>query len=141
MSNPFFGQRQLQAFLCIVLGATGGSAALAQDLSRSTGPQLFRQYCASCHGPGGEGNGPVASFFRLAPPDLTLIASRSGGMFPAERMHRIVDGRESVAPHGHREMPVWGLQFSMATGQQATADAAVTRLVEHLRSIQKAPVR
>lgn len=141
MNNPSFRKRQLQAFLCILLGATGASSALAQDLSRSTGPQLFRQHCASCHGPGGEGNGPVAPFFRLAPPDLTLIARRSGGMFPAERVYRIVDGREFVAPHGHRDMPVWGLQFSMATGQQPTADAAITRLVEHLRSIQKAPVR
>jgi mono/diheme cytochrome c family protein len=123
-----------------VVAAAVPPVAHAQDLSAYSGAQLFRRFCASCHGASGEGNGPVAPFFKLLPPDLTQISRRSGGSFPTERIRRIVDGRESPAPHGAREMPVWGLEFTMTSEQpqaQAIADASITRLVEYLRSIQK----
>lgn len=138
-------RRRRSGLFCAALVIAGASAASAADLSRSTGPQLFRTYCESCHGRGGEGDGPVAPFFKLQPPDLTLIARRSGGTFPAERVRRIVDGRESLAPHGAREMPVWGLLFGMSSDDPAQGEAvgqqAITRLVEYLRSIQKPATR
>lgn len=114
--------------------------AHAQDLSAYSGAQLFQRFCASCHGTNGEGDGPVAPFFKLLPPDLTQISRRSGGSFPADRVRRIIDGRENSLPHGTREMPVWGLEFAMILAQpdtRAVADASIARLVEHLRSIQK----
>jgi mono/diheme cytochrome c family protein len=115
----------------------------AQEPSPTTGAQLFRYYCASCHGRSGEGDGPVAPFFKLRPPDLTEITRRSGGTYPAERVRRIIDGREMLSPHGAREMPVWGFVFAMdvddvAVGR-AKAETSIARLVEHLRSIQKPP--
>ena len=82
-------------------------AAPAEDLASYTAPQLFQRFCASCHGREGQGDGPVAPFFKLTPPDLTGLSRRSGGNFPAERVRRIVDGREVVTPHGARQMPVW----------------------------------
>lgn len=125
----------------LLLAVTGMSAAVAEDLSTSSGAQLFQRFCASCHGKTGEGDGPVAPFFKLSPPDLTQISRRSGGSFPAERMRRIIDGREAPPPHGVREMPVWGLEFAMTAAQpaegRAAAEASITRLVEHLRSIQR----
>jgi mono/diheme cytochrome c family protein len=124
-----------------LLALAGISTAFAEDLSTSTGAQLFKRYCASCHGNGGQGDGPVAPFFKLLPPDLTGLSRRSGGTFPTERVRRIIDGRENPLPHGAREMPVWGLLFQMTTTDPAEAKAAtetsITRLVEHLRSIQK----
>jgi mono/diheme cytochrome c family protein len=127
---------------CVALSALSVTAlpAYTQDLSMYSGAQLFRRFCASCHGAKGEGDGPVAPFFKLMPPDLTQISRRSSGSFPAERVRRIIDGRERVLPHGAREMPVWGLELAMASTQpnaQAAADAGIARLVEHLRSIQK----
>lgn len=135
----------LRTMLCVALGLSSASAAFTEELSASNGAQLFRQYCASCHGRNAEGNGPVAPFFRLLPPDLTRIALRSGGTFPAERIRRIIDGREVVIPHGAREMPVWGMQFAMTKDDpaagKAAAEATIARLVEYLQSIQKAPPR
>jgi mono/diheme cytochrome c family protein len=132
---------RLRGLLCIVLACAWTAAMPAEDLSTSSGAQLYRQYCASCHGKGGEGDGAVAPFFGLKPLDLTLINRRSGGTFPTERVRRIVDGREVPAPHGTREMPVWGMQFGMTEGKPADAEAAaraaIDRLVEYLRSIQK----
>ena len=123
-----------------LLAIVGSSAARADDLSSYSGPQLFARYCASCHGALGEGDGPVAPFFKLAPPDLRRIAARHGGRFPEDQVRAIVDGRANLAPHGERQMPVWGLEFLFAEGTtpegQARAREHITRLVEYLRSIQ-----
>jgi mono/diheme cytochrome c family protein len=127
--------------LALLLALAGTSGAIAEDLSTSSGKQLFHSYCASCHGKEGQGDGPVAPFFKLLPPDLTGLSKRGGGTFPAERVRRIIDGRESTPPHGAREMPVWGLVFQMnATGPadtKATAESSIARLVDYLRTIQK----
>lgn len=116
-------------------------AAQAEDLSSYTAPQLFQRFCASCHGREGKGDGPVAPFFKLAPPDLTGLSRRSGGTFPSERVRRIVDGREVVSPHGARQMPVWGLELAMAAGDSAQgrqqAEKSIAMLVEYLKTIQK----
>jgi mono/diheme cytochrome c family protein len=116
------------------------SAARAEDLVQYSGAQLFQRFCASCHGIRGEGNGPVAPFFKLLPPDLTRLARRNKGDFPADKIYSIIDGRSHILPHGSREMPIWGLQFSTAEDnpdkQEAQTTLIISRLVEHLRSIQ-----
>jgi mono/diheme cytochrome c family protein len=116
-------------------------SAVAEDLSTYTAPQLFQRFCASCHGREGKGDGPVAPFFKLAPPDLTGLSRRSGGNFPTERVRRIVDGREVVSPHGARQMPVWGLELAMAAGDTSQgrqqAEKSIAMLVDYLKTIQK----
>jgi hypothetical protein len=88
----------------------------------------------------------VAQFLNIAAPDLTRIAKRSGGSYPADRVRRIIDGRETIRPHGPREMPVWGWEFFYEAGglrQEDThearrqSDQIIERLVEYLRSLQK----
>ena len=121
--------------------ATLPLAAPSEDLSSYTAPQLFQRFCASCHGREGKGDGPVAPFFKLAPPDLTGLARRSGGKFPDERVQRIIDGREVVTPHGARQMPVWGLELAMAAGDtpqgRQQAEKSIAMLVDYLKTIQK----
>lgn len=48
------------------------SSAWAQDVARYTGPNLYKAYCASCHGISGAGDGPVASSLNVEVPDLSL---------------------------------------------------------------------
>jgi mono/diheme cytochrome c family protein len=131
------------ALLTCLVAASGASAARAEDLSTSSGEQLFQRYCASCHGRGGAGDGPVAPFFKLLPPDLTGMSRRSGGKFPAARARQIIDGRERILPHGARQMPVWGQEFELTADEpvaaRAASEAAITKLVEYLQSIQKLP--
>jgi mono/diheme cytochrome c family protein len=131
----------LRKLLVLLLAATFlAPVAVAEDLSTYSGEELFGRFCASCHGLKGEGEGPVAPFFRVAPPDLTEIARRHGGEFPYERVREIIDGRKILAPHGWREMPVWGREFITAEGDtpegRARADALINRLVDYLRSLQ-----
>jgi len=113
----------------------------AEELQAYSGAQLYQRFCSSCHGRQGLGDGPVAPFFRLAVPDITRLAKRQGGAFPAEDVRRIIDGRTVKAPHGSRQMPVWGWELRAAdTGEarsQEVADQMVARLVEYLRSLQK----
>jgi hypothetical protein len=80
----------------------------------------------------------MADSLRVRPPDLTLIARRSGGRFPADVVRRIVDGRSPVKGHGGPEMPVWGDAFRSSSDAYSDAKVAekIGALVEYLRSIQ-----
>jgi mono/diheme cytochrome c family protein len=104
------------------------------------GAEIFRAHCSSCHGASGLGNGPLAAQMRSRPPDLTKYTMRNGGVFPSERVGRIIDGRD-VPSHGDREMPVWGDAFRRATrdGSDEAARARVRALVRFLQSIQERP--
>jgi mono/diheme cytochrome c family protein len=104
--------------------------------SRRSGADLFRTYCASCHGENANGSGPLAGQLRRSPPDLTHYAERNGRAFPSERLRRIIDGRD-VAAHGDRTMPVWGDVFRRELGLGGDSAASrIEALVEFLRSIQ-----
>lgn len=122
------------------LGLLAGSAA-AQPFADYSGSQLYQRFCASCHGAGGFGDGPVAVSFKTMMPDLTGLQRRSRGRFPEDRVRRIIDGRQMFPAHGSREMPVWGHEFAAGQGadQAAQAEAArmVDRLVQYLHSIQR----
>ena len=101
------------------------------------GNQLFRTYCASCHGTTARGNGPLAESLRHIPPDLTTYTARNGGVFPSERLRRIVDGRD-VPTHGDREMPVWGDAFKTMRGgsSEAAIAARIVAILKYLEGIQ-----
>jgi hypothetical protein len=113
-----------------------------RDVMQMSGLEMYESFCASCHGAGGEGDGPVAPLIKIHVPDLTRIAQRDGGEFPAEDVRRTIDGRFDRPAHGPRDMPVWGWQF-YGSGtpddpvERARVDALIDRLVQYVRSIQK----
>ena len=103
-----------------------------------SGATLFRTYCASCHGADARGAGPMADHLRRLPPNLTSFALRNGGVFPSERLRRIIDGRD-IPAHGSFEMPVWGDAFRR-TREGLSEEAAAARIdaiVRHLAAIQE----
>ena len=83
-----------------------GSNALAQS-APDYGKTEYESNCASCHGLGGKGDGPLSESFRTKPADLTTLAKRNDGVFPSQRVYEIIDGRQEVKAHGPRTMPVW----------------------------------
>lgn len=103
-----------------------------------SGAVLFRTYCASCHGTDARGAGPMTAQLRRLPPSLTSFAVRNGGMFPAERVRRIIDGRD-IASHGTTEMPVWGDAFRRTREglSEKAAAARIDAIVRYLESIQE----
>ena len=115
----------------------GPAAGVAPPVGPPDGAQLFRTYCAACHGPAGTGGGTAALAMKVTPPDLTRIAARNKGVFPAERMRQIVLGR-GVAAHGERNMPLWGDVFSRkVTGD--SPDALVDALIRYVDALQRRP--
>jgi len=113
----------------------------SRDLVLEMGRADFLRHCAACHGESGRGDGPVAASLRVPPADLTRIAARRAGSFPAAELTEIVDGRRAVAAHGLREMPVWGVVFSTrvheTSSEEEVARGRLLVLVEYLRSIQR----
>jgi mono/diheme cytochrome c family protein len=106
------------------------------------GGDLYLRHCASCHGIDGRGGGPVGASLKRPPTDLTSLAARAGGFDEAAVMSAI-DGRRTVAEHGSREMPVWGVVFEQQqTGQPFQVYAGLQQsraLTDYLRSIQGKP--
>lgn len=128
--------------IAVILLVLASASARAQDFSGYSGVQLYQRFCSSCHGRGARGDGPVARSFRIEVPDLTLIARRHGGSFPVEQIHKIIDGRTTLPPHGSRDMPVWGFEFYVQNQNAGLVDPQhrteelIARLTEYLRTLQ-----
>ena len=101
------------------------------------GRSLFTFYCASCHGRDARGRGPMAGALKIAPPDLTLLSRKYGGVFPSAILISLLrDGDQSwVISHGSPEMPVWGPVLQRSTDREL-AEVRLQSLVSYLRSIQ-----
>lgn len=105
------------------------------------GKQLYLQYCASCHGTDGRGDGPAAAALKTPPTDLTTIAQRNGGKFDERQLMASIDGERFVAAHGSREMPVWGQVFDEELKSSRHAERVrllrAQVLVDYLRTLQR----
>lgn len=108
---------------------------------RVTGGEVYRTYCATCHGPTGRGDGPLASSMKRPPTDLTEIAKRNGAEYPSELVFRTIDGRTPVRGHGGPDMPVWGDAFARSRdgGDAAAVKERIDSLVEFIRTLQVKP--
>ena len=136
----------LSAVACAALWAAGAcdrnETAPAPDTGlAASGAQLYGQYCASCHGTSGTGDGPGAASLATPPADLTTLSQRAGGQFDEGAVMAKIDGREEVAAHGSREMPVWGAIFEGdVPGQTRAFHLALLQtraLTEYVASIQE----
>jgi len=107
----------------------------------------FAANCSGCHGADARGDGHFREFLNRTPPDLTGLALKNGGVFPAQRVMQSIDGRQTVAGHGRAgEMPIWGAAYATQTkGDPSTAglppEAAarmkIALLVDYLHRIQR----
>ncbi len=111
---------------------------LSQQVVRErTGEGLWRAHCASCHGMDGKGGGPAAKALKKTPPDLTTLAQRNKGKFPAEQVEQTILGDPRLDVHGTREMPVWGPAFSELEGDRDLSRVRVRNLSDHIAKLQR----
>lgn len=96
---------------------------------------MFENYCATCHGRTGVGDGPAAKALAKAPADLTKLSERNKGTFPEVRVKRYIEGLDEVAAHGTRDMPMWGPLFRSL--ERDTAVLRVQALSDYLKAMQK----
>jgi mono/diheme cytochrome c family protein len=100
-----------------------------------SGAQLYKNYCAACHGVEGKGDGQVARFLKGPPADLTALAQRNNGRYPADRVAATLRNGTDGGVHGTSDMPIWGPVF-----QSRGKDVAQTRirdLTKFVESLQQ----
>ena len=100
-----------------------------------SGKDLYREFCAVCHGMAAKGDGPAAGALKTPPPDLTRISAQNGGKFPETKVQHIINGEADVLSHGSQDMPVWGNIFRHM-GASDLGSVRVYNLVKYLEEIQ-----
>lgn len=125
----------LAAALPLVLAS--GATLAAGEVSEMQREDFFA-YCASCHGPSGHGDGPVAVELKKRPADLTQLAKNNNGNFPYTRVRAVIDGRgQALGIHGPAEMPVWGERFRQEGKNDTQVRGKILNIVDYLVSIQE----
>ncbi|MEL6684381.1 MAG: cytochrome c [Pseudomonadota bacterium] len=123
----------------IFLTALSLTACVEEPLDGRT---AYLDNCASCHGTTGKGDGPAARGLAVAPPDLTTIAARNGGVFPTNQVMSTIDGLDRGA-HFSAAMPEFGagdLGETVIVESQGLGTPVPMKLLvltEYLESIQQ----
>jgi mono/diheme cytochrome c family protein len=105
--------------------------------SPANGKQMFNNYCASCHGLEGKGNGPVAPTLKMPPADLTALSKNNHGVFPEEHVISVLQYGTAVPSHGTADMPIWGpVLGKMEKPSPQVQKLRVSNLVRYLETLQ-----
>jgi mono/diheme cytochrome c family protein len=132
-------------FLCSLIVVLVSTLSLAQTVKKTPAPytnpasgsEMFKAYCASCHGVDGKGNGPAASAMKAPLPDLTQLSKKNGGTYPANHVAAIISGDANSPAHGSAEMPVWGPVFMrVSQSHQGQVQQRIHNLTTHIESLQ-----
>jgi mono/diheme cytochrome c family protein len=143
MRNNAFIFTRFNIALTLLVGAIAIGRDVAQGQqpggspSAVNGKAMFETYCTACHGKEGKGDGPAAAALKTKPADLTGLSARNGGTFPTDKVRRFIEGRETVAGHGTREMPIWGGLFTGLDRDSDMARLRIANLSDYLKTIQK----
>jgi mono/diheme cytochrome c family protein len=148
LGGAFMRVRMLSSAIVVIILLSAGFVVAQQQsnvtinrvsappTSASSGKEMYESYCASCHGPAGEGNGPAAPALRVQPTDLAALAKHNGGKFPADHVATVLSGG-GVTAHGSADMPVWGPVFrKLSLGSQAEVQLRIANLTKYLESLQ-----
>jgi len=119
----------------LTLTATEIKKTRMQPTSPVSGEQMYKAYCASCHGVTGKGDGPAAPALKKMPTDLTLLAKKNGGKFSEIQVYHSIQGDANLPSHGSADMPVWGTLFSL--NNQSDAANVKLRLANLTKYIEK----
>ena len=127
----------------VLFVANGVNAGSNDLIPNSKAKADYVNYCASCHGVGGTGNGPMASELKAKPTDLTLLAKNNGGNFPFLKLRKVIDGSYttgSLRAHSSNEMPIWGDAFrreeQLGGNSYTTTQARIMNILDYISMIQ-----
>ena len=125
-------------FIAAVRFAVGTALCLAAGgaVADGSGKEMFERHCALCHGLDGTGSGSLAGAMKLVPADLTRLAAKNNGEFPANKVADVVRNGGAVLGHGSTAMPAWGNYFA-EKGQPKVAKERIAELARYLKSLQQ----
>ena len=106
---------------------------------RTSGAQMWKDYCAACHGESGTGNGPAAETLKTPPPDLSLIAKQNNGKFPSGHFASVLKFGSGGHGHGTSDMPTWGPLFRSVEpdNPEGMTHLRIRNLTEYVESLQQ----
>jgi mono/diheme cytochrome c family protein len=108
-----------------------------ENVSPASGEEMFKSYCAACHGKDAKGAGPATADLKSTPPDLTTLAKRHDGKFPADYVSNVLRNGVKAPAHGSSDMPVWGPLFAaVSRHDEALVNMRISNLVHYLESLQ-----
>jgi mono/diheme cytochrome c family protein len=137
------------AGVCLGVFLLGSGSGLAQTTEKkiekvpmvqsdpSSGPQMYKDYCAVCHGADGKGGGPAASALKTPPPDLTTMAKRYGEKSAALKVDATLRFGAGNKTHGTADIPVWGPLFSATDKSQTAVAMRISNLSKYVESLQQ----
>jgi mono/diheme cytochrome c family protein len=132
---------------CTLLFSAAGFSATAQAQGKKSarlegsnpvsGLQLYKRYCAVCHGNDLKGNGPISPEFKNPPSDLTTLAQRHDGKFPDEYVQEVLRSGVKKPAHGDTEMPIWGPLFASIAGTDSElVSIRIVNLTNYIKTMQ-----
>ncbi|MGB9435636.1 MAG: c-type cytochrome [Candidatus Acidiferrum sp.] len=127
--------------LCLAQDKTDQKPTVKQtpikQTSAASGKDMFTQYCAPCHGIDGKGNGPAASAMKSQPTDLTQLARKHDGNYPANSVASVLKFGGGPGAHGSAEMPVWGpLLQSLDKFHDTVVQQRISNIVSYIETLQ-----
>ena len=142
MTNRYRVLMIVLVLLAVALTCAGGIRDVDQNQLPATyippGKQLYKDYCAACHGSDGKGHGPAAASLTKQPSDLTTLAKRNGGTFPTEYVTNVLRFGPGFSVHGSSDMPVWGPIFQYIEHyNEAAVRQRIKNLCDFLESTQE----
>jgi len=131
----------LLAFSGFAVAQTKSETAIKKAPVKTTSPgsgkEMFKSYCAVCHGADGKGDGPAAAELKQKPADLTILAKTHGGTFPDAYVASVLRFGVKAPTHGSSDMPVWGPLFSSVSGHDAAqVQMRINNLTSYIKSLQ-----
>jgi mono/diheme cytochrome c family protein len=108
-----------------ILGLVFVVQSLAYGADGNQGKEMYVQYCSSCHGQDGRGDGSVSAFLKVKVPDLTILKKNNKGIYPLDQVILAIDGRRKLRSHGDPKMPVWGESFSREVKDPKSGEVSV----------------
>ena len=103
----------------------------------TSGKLMYGNYCASCHGVTGRGNGAKAAALKTPPADLTVLSKNHGGKFPAAHIATVLQFGVEFPSHGTVEMPVWGpVLGKMDQANPQDRQLRISNLTQYLETMQ-----
>jgi mono/diheme cytochrome c family protein len=103
----------------------------------ASGKEMFDAYCASCHGTDAKGDGPAAPALKMPTTNLTSLAVKNGGVYPAAHVAAVIQGDAMMPAHGSKDMPVWGPIFMSIGGHSAAGvQLRIRNLTAYLETLQ-----
>lgn len=106
-----------------------------------SGEQLYKQFCAACHGLDARGRGPNADSPKRPPADLTTLTIRHShdGKFPYAYVSDVLLFGPGInaSIHGSADMPAWGPIFMFLDKRnEAAVRQRIKNISDYLGSLQ-----